>query len=66
MHSTLLTVAEVARQLRLARRSVYRWVEAGWIPAVRLPSGTLRIRADVLDDIVNRGAVTTRDGGQGS
>jgi excisionase family DNA binding protein len=33
--TTFLTVAEVAQMLRVSRMTVYRWVHAGDLPAVR-------------------------------
>ena len=33
--TTFLTVAEVADMLRVSRMTVYRWVHAGDLPAVR-------------------------------
>jgi len=33
--TTFLTVAEVADMLRVSRMTVYRWVHAGEMPAVR-------------------------------
>lgn len=33
--TTFLTVAEVAEMLRVSRMTVYRWVHAGEMPAVR-------------------------------
>ncbi len=33
--TTFLTVAEVADMLRVSRMTVYRWVHAGELPAVR-------------------------------
>ncbi|MFW2512853.1 helix-turn-helix domain-containing protein [Demequina sp. SO4-13] len=33
--TTFLTVAEVAEMLRVSRMTVYRWVHAGDMPAVR-------------------------------
>lgn len=33
--TTFLTVAEVAEMLRVSRMTVYRWVHAGELPAVR-------------------------------
>jgi excisionase family DNA binding protein len=37
----LLTVAEVAERLRLSRWSVYRLIESGRVPAIRLGSGVM-------------------------
>jgi excisionase family DNA binding protein len=46
----LLTVAEVAAELRLTRESVYRRIQAGEIAAVRLGvHGPLRVPADALE-----------------
>lgn len=44
----LLTVAEVARELRVHRLTTYNWIRAGLLPARRLPTGRLRVaRADL-------------------
>lgn len=48
----LLTVPEVAERLRLSRWSVYRMIEAGVLPAVRVsaaPNGPLRVSEQELD-----------------
>jgi excisionase family DNA binding protein len=39
----LLTVREVAEQLRVYRATVYRLVVEGRIPAVRVSSGAIRV-----------------------
>ena len=44
----LMTVAEVAAFLRVGHRTVYRWIEEGKIPVVRLAGTTLRIRRSSL------------------
>jgi excisionase family DNA binding protein len=45
----LMTVAEVAAELRLSKAAVYERVADGRIPAVRLgENGPLRIRSGVL------------------
>lgn len=47
------TVPEVADELRVSRRTVYRAVERGDLQAVRLgESGRLRIPADALEGYV--------------
>jgi excisionase family DNA binding protein len=46
----LLTVPEVAAQLRVSRDTVYRKIQRGELPAVRLgPTGTLRIDQTELE-----------------
>ena len=45
-----LSVGEVAHELRVSPASVYRAIESGNLPAVRLqPLGSLRIPADALE-----------------
>jgi excisionase family DNA binding protein len=46
-----LTIPEVARLLRLSRDAVYRKIQAGDIPALRLNDGAgpLRVDADELE-----------------
>ncbi len=53
----LLTTSEVAEALRVDSATVRRWIAAGTLPAVRLPSGQSRITREVLDDLLRRGAV---------
>ena len=43
-----LTVREVAERLRVCRATVYRMVDEGRLPAVRVSSGAVRIRAEAL------------------
>ena len=45
-----LSVGEVAQELRISKASVYRAVESGSLPAVRLqPLGALRIPREALE-----------------
>lgn len=54
----VLTVAEVARELRVDRRTVYRMIERGQLPAVQ--AGRLwRIPLEALESYLT---VTRRDG----
>lgn len=48
MSATLLTARHVADQLGVTPRTVLRWTRQGDVPAVRLPSGQIRYRADEL------------------
>jgi len=43
----LLTPAEVAKIMRVSKSTVYRWVEEGTLPAMRM-GGVVRIYADAL------------------
>jgi excisionase family DNA binding protein len=43
--SAYLTVAEVAAQLRVCRATVYRMIDEGRLPAVKVSSGALRVPA---------------------
>src|SRR2546423_679831 len=44
----LLTVAEAARLLRVTPHTIYRWISAGRLPAVRYSTRTIRIRPSEL------------------
>jgi excisionase family DNA binding protein len=44
MPDDLLTSAEAAHMLRVSQKTIARWVRLGQLPAIRLPSGQLRIR----------------------
>jgi excisionase family DNA binding protein len=47
----LLSPADVARMVGVHRNSVYRWINEGGLPALRLgdEAGPLRIRSDVFE-----------------
>lgn len=53
----LLTVGEVARQLRVDVTTVRRWIQQGNLEAIRLPSRGIRhayrIRRSTLDTLLN-------------
>jgi excisionase family DNA binding protein len=51
-----LSVAEVARLLSLCRASVYRYIDAGVIPAIRIGT-TLRIDPKALAQCLRRHAL---------
>jgi excisionase family DNA binding protein len=45
-----LSVGEAAHELRVSKASVYRAIESGNLPAIRLqPLGALRIPAEALE-----------------
>jgi len=43
-----LTVREVAERLSVCRATVYRMIDDGKLPAVRVSSGTVRVLAENL------------------
>jgi excisionase family DNA binding protein len=45
----LLTAREVAELLGVSTETVLRWTRRGELPAIRLPGGAIRYRADALD-----------------
>ncbi len=49
----LITVKEFANALRMKQETVWALVRADVIPAIRLPTGTIRIRKAVLDQYLN-------------
>jgi excisionase family DNA binding protein len=54
----LLTVTEVAQQLRLNPRTIRRWIAAGRLPAIDLGSDRAgyRIRASAVAALLGEGA----------
>src|SRR4051794_26481964 len=61
--SVFYSVAESARLLGVSRSTVWRWIEAGELPASRVGPKNIRIRRQDLQDIVrparHRKEVTT-------
>jgi excisionase family DNA binding protein/PAS domain S-box-containing protein len=47
----MLTVEEVAGELRVSRETVRRWVRSGRLPCVKLPRG-IRIPSEVIEDLI--------------
>lgn len=55
MTGELLTARHVAGQLGVSAETVLRWTRRGDLPAIRLPGGAIRYRADTLDEwLANR------------
>ena len=48
----LLKPSEAAKILSLKKLTIYRWIKAGKIEAVRLPDGRLRIAESELEKAV--------------
>lgn len=56
--STLLTVPEVAAQLRVDPATVRRWITAGTIPAVKV-GRSYRVEADQVRAVIDRSRTST-------
>jgi excisionase family DNA binding protein len=65
----LFTARQVAELLEVSAETVLRWTRAGELPAIRLPGGAIRYRAELLEgwlvehettDGADRVAPTTR------
>lgn len=63
-----LTVAEVAQMCRVSRMTVYRWVHAGDLPAVRFGK-SFRVPHDAAQEFMDRASLSapyTEDDGTGA
>ena len=45
----MLTIRQISDELNVDPRTVRRWIEKGYLKAVRLPSGTIRIEESELE-----------------
>jgi excisionase family DNA binding protein len=50
----LMTTPEVARILRVSRATVARYVRLGQLPAIRLPSGVIRIPRSAVQKLLDQ------------
>ena len=55
----LLTLDEVAKELRISRRTLYLWIKQKRIKAVKLPNGKLRIGSPELERVLKEADVDT-------
>jgi len=49
----LLTLDEVAKELRISRRTLYLWIKEKRIKAIKLPNGKLRIESPELERVLD-------------
>ena len=56
----LLTLDEVAKELRISRRTLYLWIKQGRIKAIKLPNGKLRIESTELERVLKESNVDTK------
>jgi excisionase family DNA binding protein len=57
----LLTAREVADRLGVSAETVLRWSRRRELPAIKLPGGAIRYRADELDDWLAQRATPVRE-----
>jgi len=53
----LLTLDEVAKELRISRRTLYLWIKQNRIKAIKLPNGKLRIESSELERVLSEAKV---------
>jgi excisionase family DNA binding protein len=51
----MLTVQEVADKLKVRRNTVYRWIRAGKLKALKISGGTVRIDEADLEEFIKGG-----------
>src|SRR4051794_19720355 len=61
--STLLSVAEAAKLLRVSRTTVWRWIESDKLPAFRVGPKNIRIQRQDLEKVVQPVRETPKKGG---
>jgi len=58
----LLTVRDVAQEMRVAEKTVRRWINTGWLPAMKVSDQSgWRIRRSDLDELIRRQVATRRE-----
>ena len=60
MTEPLLNARAVAELLDLSVETVFRWVKAGKLPAIRLPGGAIRFRESEIDAWLDERATPRR------
>ncbi len=58
---TFLTVFEIAELLKVNQQTVRNWIDAGSLPAVRIGSRRVRVRASDLDRFIAAGTSGASD-----
>jgi iron complex outermembrane recepter protein len=51
----LLTTTQAGEMLGVSRWTISRWIGEGRLPAVRLPTGRLRIRREDVELLIQQG-----------
>lgn len=61
MVDQLYSVAQVAAFFGVSPRTIYSWIDAGYLNAVKLPSGTIRIRRSDLVKFIQENLTISED-----
>jgi len=56
----LLTLDEVAKELRIGKRTLYLWIKQDRIKAIKLPNGKFRIESSELERVLKDSNVDTQ------
>ncbi len=56
LKKALLTAAEAAAVFGVCTRTIRLWIEESKLPAIRTPGGQIRIPAEAIREMVNKGA----------
>jgi excisionase family DNA binding protein len=59
--SDYCTVAEAAALLRVSKPTIWRWIDSGRLPAVRVGGRTIRIRRSDIDMLVEPARLVIRE-----
>ena len=56
MSEQLMKVADVAEYLQVCKKTVYNWIKAGKIQALRLPNGKIRFKPKQIKALLAKGS----------
>jgi len=59
LQTNLMTIPQVGEELQLHRSTVYGWIKAGLVPAVKL-GRSLRVRRTDLEAVINASRTFSR------
>jgi excisionase family DNA binding protein len=65
MPERLLTARELAEYLDVSPETILRWTRRGELPAIKLPGGAIRYRAEVVDQWLEECEIGAGNGPRG-
>lgn len=63
MHN-MMTLKEISEYLKIGHSTPYRWVNSGILPAIKLPSGMVRVRRSDFEKFIQEFAIQAPDSPQ--